>query len=78
MWKGGCFKLYRPSHILLGDVNHDGEVTIVDVTLMVNYTLTHGGENFYFENADMNHDNVVTVTDINKVVDLILKTNVML
>ena len=77
MWKGGCFKLYRPSHILLGDVNHDGEVTIVDVTLMVNYTLTHGGENFYFENADMNHDNVVTVTDINKVVDLILKTNVM-
>lgn len=72
-WKGGRFKLLKPESFKLGDVNHDREVSVADITLMVNYLQTNNAEPFYKENADVNGDGEVTITDVGKVVEAILK-----
>ncbi|MBO4850843.1 MAG: BspA family leucine-rich repeat surface protein [Prevotella sp.] len=66
-WKAGWFYMYP-----LGDVNHDGDVNVVDVTMTVSHILGQSADNFHIENADMNGDNVVNVTDVMFIVDLIM------
>ncbi len=63
--------------ILLGDVNLDGEVTIADVTELVNIILgkassrtSQGGENAPV--ADVNGDGLITIADVTALVNLIL------
>lgn len=55
-----------------GDVNRDGEVTITDVGMMIDYILGKNPDNFYFTAADVNSDNAVTITDVGLVIDIIL------
>ena len=57
---------------LMGDVNLDGMVNITDVSLMVNYILSHNTEHFYFPNADIDGSNTVNITDVTQVVNIIL------
>lgn len=57
---------------LPGDVNHDGQVNITDVTLTVNYILTGETKNFFFDEANLNGDTEVNVTDVTALVNLIL------
>lgn len=58
---------------LLGDVNKDGDVTIADVTALVN--ILRGGDALQYDQkaADVNEKNGVDVDDINALVDMILK-----
>ena len=56
----------------MGDVNHDGQVNITDVTIMVDKVLGGQPKVFYKENADMNHDGQVNITDISTVVNITL------
>ena len=53
----------------LGDVNGDGEVTIADVTTLVNVIL---GKLTTSEAADVNRDGYVTIADVTILVNLIL------
>ena len=69
-WKGGYFK--EDNKFPLGDVNHDGFITVVDATLVTAYVLGNNPPNFFLENADMNNDNSVTVTDVSKIVSIVL------
>lgn len=72
-WKGGYF--CSEESFLLGDVNHDGGVTVTDVTLTVDYVLGKNPSPFFIENADASVDGVVTVTDVTVIVNIVLGKN---
>lgn len=71
VWKSGCFCL--PGSYAWGDVNHDGDVNITDVTLTVSKVLGNEATDFYIRNADINEDNMVNITDVTHIVNIILK-----
>ena len=56
----------------MGDVNHDGDVSITDAMLMVNYILGDEQSYFFIENADIDKDGVINVTDVTNLVDIVL------
>lgn len=57
----------------MGDIDGDGEVSIKDVTVLINYLLTGDtvGE-FYFESADMNHNGVMDIADVSTLINFLL------
>ena len=57
-----------PDSFLVGDLNDDGILNILDVVLMVNMILDDG----YDESADMNGDGVINVLDIVTLINSIL------
>lgn len=65
------FKYIKPS-ALIGDVNHDGYVNIVDVVEIVNYILGRPSADFDVTVANLNGDQEVTVADAVTVLDMIL------
>ena len=69
-WKEGYF--CDEQSFLMADVNHDGEVTILDVTLLVDYLLSKNPSSFYTENADVNSDQEITITDVTAMVNILL------
>ena len=68
--------------VLLGDVNNDGEVTIADVTALVNIILgkatspdpSQGGE-YKLDVADANGDGDISIADVTAIVNIILNNN---
>lgn len=59
-----------------GDVNHDGDVTIADVTALVNIILGKDTEGVYdHEAADVNDDDEITIADVTALVNIILGKN---
>ena len=64
---------YRiPKTTLLGDVNNDGEVTIADVTALVNILLGKDASGYDLDAADANEDGDVTIADVVALVKMIL------
>ena len=58
---------------LLGDVNHDGSVTMADANMVVNYFLaTDKPDGFDTTAADVNEDGSVTMADANQIVNMFL------
>ncbi len=57
---------------LIGDVNHDGYVNIVDVVEIVNYLLGRPSQDFDLTVADLNDDNDVTIADAVALVNMIV------
>ncbi len=56
-----------------GDVNHDGNVTMADANMVVNYFLaTDKPEDFDTTAADVNEDGSVTMADANQIVNMFL------
>ena len=55
-----------------GDVNNDGQVTISDVTVLIDYLLGDVPNSFSFVNADMNHDNSISIGDVTALIDMLL------
>ena len=66
-------RYHGPYALLQGDINHDGEVTITDVTLLVNNILNNSKETIDLCIADMNGDEEITITDVTLLVNTILK-----
>ena len=70
----GGYQVYvkgEPHVVLRGDVNGDGEVTIGDVTTLIDILLGDLG-NISFEAADVNADNEITIADVTAIIDILL------
>ena len=57
---------------LLGDVDSDGNLTITDVTMMVNYCIGIQPAGFNLAVADLNNDQQITITDVIILVNWVL------
>jgi hypothetical protein len=57
---------------LLGDVNDDGFVNVLDVVWMVNYLNGNPPAGFNTENGDIDGDTFITVADLTALINLIL------
>ena len=58
---------------ILGDVNHDGVITMADANAVVNYFLaTDKPSDFDKETADVNGDGSITMADANMIVNMFL------
>ena len=63
------------SQLLLGDVNGDTTVNILDIVMVANYTL--GQDNFTDEQiqaADINQDGIINILDIVQIINIVLDT----
>ena len=60
------------NHIIPGDVNDSGDITVTDIVATAQYILEMNPDPFIFEAADMNEDGIITVTDITLIANLIL------
>ena len=60
---------------LVGDVNGDGEVSINDVTALIDYLLTSTVEDLDMDTADVSHDGEITIADVTALIDLLLSGN---
>lgn len=66
------YSLVQEEEELVGDVNGDHEVNIVDINILINIILGNPVDENTLRRADVNKDNEVNVTDINAVVNIIL------
>ena len=55
-----------------GDVNCDGQVSITDVTTLIDYLLGNQADSFSLNAADVNHDGGVSITDVTTLIDILL------
>ncbi len=58
--------------IILGDVNGDSEITIADVTALVNIILGKDTTGYSLRAADVNKDGETTIADVTALVNIIL------
>ena len=58
-----------------GDVNGDGQLTIADVTTLIDYLLTGDPTGFYEVNAYINNDSSITIADVTWLIDMLLGSN---
>ncbi len=61
-----------PPVSLLGDVNNDGVVDIVDVNILIGIVLGSDSADNYGGRADVNNDGIVDIIDINILVGIVL------
>lgn len=64
------------NHIIPGDVNDSGDVTVTDIVATAQYILEMNPDPFIFEAADMNGDGIITVTDITLIANIILNPSI--
>ncbi|MBC8198080.1 MAG: T9SS type A sorting domain-containing protein [Candidatus Marinimicrobia bacterium] len=62
---------------LIGDVNSDGEISILDIPVFVNYILGNPNPNFNFQFHvfDLNQDGIINITDVLALINIILANN---
>ena len=69
MVMAGGVAAVHPSNFLLGDVNSDGVIDVLDIVNMVNFIM---GNTSVIQHADVNNDGIVDVLDIVLVVNIIV------
>ena len=57
---------------MLGDINGDGNVTVGDVTDLIDYLLFGNASDINLSSADCNHDNKVNISDVTDLIDYLL------
>ena len=55
-----------------GDVNGDGQLSIADVTMLIDYLLGSVPASFNDVNADVNNDSGITIADVTMLIDMLL------
>ena len=61
-------------NFIVGDVNHDGIVDVVDVMATVSKALGKGVTPFHTEQADINNDGEIDVSDVMSIVNIVLNS----
>ena len=59
----------------VGDVNMDGDVTISDVTALLDYLLSGDATGIDLNAADVSEDGDVTISDVTSLIDMLLTGN---
>ena len=62
-----------PPHVV-GDVNHDGSVSIADVTALIDYLLDSNNP-ICTICADVNGDTIISIADVTELIDILLSGN---
>ena len=60
---------------MLGDVNMDNQVSIGDVTALIDYLLNEDSTGISLSNADINQDQDVSIADVTALIDMLLAGN---
>ena len=60
---------------LRGDVNMSKDITIADVTALIDYLLTNNPEGISLENANCNLDGGISIADVSALIDFMLTGN---
>ena len=60
------------AHALRGDVNNNNEVTIADVTALIDYLLSGDESSISLTGADVNRDGNVAINDVTALIDYLL------
>ena len=58
-----------------GDVNHDGQVNIADVTDLINYLLTEDLDGIDLEAANVDNNNMINISDVTTLINYLLTDN---
>ena len=58
-----------------GDVNNDGEVSISDVTTLIDYLLSGNIEDINPQAADVDGNNDISISDVTSLIDMLLGSN---
>ena len=58
-----------------GDVNHDGKLSIKDVTDLINYLLSGNETGFCLDCADVNSDSKISIADVTALINILLSSN---
>ena len=61
--------------VIVGDVNNDGAVTILDVTILINVLLGEDNIEYNIEASDVNRDGNVSLVDLTELINIILEQN---
>lgn len=61
-----------PTTFILGDVNKDGDVTIADVSALIDYLLSNDATDIDLEAANVNGDAEVGIADVSALIDMLL------
>ena len=69
---GQTFEIEEPHPYLRGDANDNGEVTIADVTTLIDYLLGTAPEEFNYDNADCDLNGVLSIADVTALIDFLL------
>ena len=57
---------------MMGDVNNDGDVTIADVTALIDYLLSGDESGINIAGADCNNSTDVSIADVTALIDYLL------
>ena len=67
------FSLNTCITVIMGDVNQDDTLNVIDVVMVVNFILNESTmSNKQFAISDMNNDNVLDIVDVVALVNIIL------
>ena len=58
--------------VMMGDVNNDGDVTIADVTALIDYLLSGDDSGINIAAADCNNSTDVSIADVTALIDYLL------
>ena len=60
---------------MLGDVNGDEQLTISDVTALINYLLTEDTNGLFLVNADVNDEGHINISDVTALIYILLTSD---
>ena len=66
------WSLTKQGGLLRGDVNEDGTVNISDVTVLINYLLSHNSDGVNLDNANCNQDDAISIADVTALINRLL------
>ena len=66
---------YDPTAYKRGDVDGDGNVSIADVTALIDYLLSGNSDGVNTVNADCNEDSAINISDVTALIDYLLSGN---
>ena len=74
-WMDNKLENTSGDHALLGDVNDDGQISIGDITIMIDYLLGDDID-IYFDGADMDKNGEIGISDLTELIDYLLHSKV--